>query len=170
MNFMNKDSNTKSGTGSSLLGGKRRFRAAMIGLVTGVAVISTMTVGAFERNFDEYGQAEKKMRGHQKSSKHMMKKMAKYLELSDEQKDSMRTIFKASRESKKAEREEMKAFKAEMKQLVHAESFDEQAVRSLHQAQQAKFADKMVAMAKMKHEMFQVLTSDQKEKWLAFQD
>lgn len=167
---MNNETTAKRTSVLSIMGSKRRFRAALLGLAAGATIISATSVGAFERNFDGYGQDEHKMKRQHQPSKHMIKKMAKYLDLTTEQKESMRTIVKASRESKKADREEMKAFKLEMKKLVQADSFDEQAVRALHQQQQEKIADKMVAMAKMKHEMFQVLMIEQKEKWVAFQD
>ena len=52
------------------------------------------------------------------------------------------------------------------KLLIQAESFDEQAYIALHEANQQNFTALALARAKKKHAVFNVLTTEQQEKWL----
>ena len=60
----------------------------------------------------------------------------------------------------------MKKFKVEEKALLQAEAFDEQAYTALHVAYQPIFMQIAITRAKTKHAIFNILTTQQQEKWL----
>lgn len=108
--------------------------------------------------------------GHQAG--HNLKHMAKFLKLSDAQKEQLQAIFsqekaerKAKKDSHKVDREQ---FQQKMKLIISAEEFDEAAFISLHEQHQDKCMQIKVAKAKTKHATLQVLTAEQKKKWHKF--
>jgi len=101
-----------------------------------------------------------------KHSKHMMKRMIKVLSLSEEQQVQIKAIKTQAKEQHETLRDSMKKFKEEEKTLLHTPAFDEQAYTALHAAYQPIFAEMALTRAKTKHAVFNVLTSEQQEKWL----
>ena len=109
---------------------------------------------------------------HQKSERHhkgrdMMKKMSKYLGLSEEQKTQMKAIRAESKEQDVSLRAEIKQFKEAEKLLLQAEKFDEQTYISLHDSYKETFAQMSLAKAKTKNALFNVLTTEQQVKWVS---
>jgi len=98
----------------------------------------------------------------QRGGKHHGKMMFKKLDLSDAQKEQMKTIMRAYKEANK---ESKAAHKAAMKALMDAPAFDEEQAQTLIAEREAQRADKQLSMLKMKHEMYQVLTEEQKVKY-----
>jgi len=108
-------------------------------------------------------QRDGKHRGDkQRGGKHHGKMMFKKLDLSDAQKEQMKTIMTAHKEANKESRSE---YKANMKALMDAPAFDEEQAQTLIAEREAQRADKELSMLKMKHEMYQVLTDEQKVKY-----
>lgn len=98
-----------------------------------------------------------------------MEMMAELLELSDAQQEQISAIHEKKRTDMAAVREQMQAGREQMRALVEAETFDEAAVRSLATSQATLKADMMVAKAKVKHEVFSLLTAEQQEKAKKFE-
>jgi protein CpxP len=98
---------------------------------------------------------------------HMMrkfKKMAKYLQLSEDQRTQAKTIFSKAEIDKKNHREVIKDFKEQVKHLMNTPAFDEKAFTELHQQYQPHFSAAALSKAKKRHALFQILTEEQKEK------
>lgn len=101
---------------------------------------------------------------HQKSKK-MMKRMMKKLSLSEQQQEQIKTIKEQAKEQHEVLQASIKQFKEAEKVLVQAENFDEQAYIALHTESQQTFLDLALARAKTKNAIFNVLTTEQQEKW-----
>ena len=103
---------------------------------------------------------------HHQKSKHMMKRMIKGLSLSEQQQVQIKAIRMQAKEQSETQRDSMKQFKGAEKLLLQAEVFDEHAFIALHAAYQQTFAQMALTRAKTKHAIFNVLTTEQQEKWL----
>lgn len=84
------------------------------------------------------------------------------LDLSAEQKQAMKDIMKSHKEAGKTLRTE---HKAEMQALMDNPAFDEDKATSLIDQREAQRETKKLAMMKVKHEMYQLLTDEQKAKY-----
>ena len=84
------------------------------------------------------------------------------LDLSDQQKEEMKVIITAHKEANKELKE---ARKAEMKALMEDPTFNETKAAELIAQREALRADKKLEMLKVKHEMYQLLTEEQKVKY-----
>lgn len=96
---------------------------------------------------------------------HRQDRMAKRLGLSEDQQAQLKQIREAKREQFKANRETLKANREAMKAVVDAKDFDEAAARKIAQEHAQLKADMMVQGAKTRHQMRQVLTEEQQQKW-----
>lgn len=105
------------------------------------------------------------MRHH--GAKVKMRRMARHLELDEAQISEIRAIYLSARDENTELRETMKTFREEMKSLLAEEIFDEEAFAALQSKYQDSFEQKGLIKAKTKHAMIQVLSEEQKEKWLA---
>ncbi|WP_440874987.1 Spy/CpxP family protein refolding chaperone [Thalassotalea sp. PLHSN55] len=118
--------------------------------------------------------AESDMRGMRDGAHHHhgheLKRMSKALDLTDEQRTQIKDILsraKETREASKAENQATKeAFKLSMKAIMEAEEFNESDFVNLHQENQQTFLAAKVEKAKVKHAVLQVLTQEQKDKWM----
>ena len=93
-----------------------------------------------------------------------MQNIIAQLDLSDVQKQEVKTIMQQARgntdrESRQAQRSE---HQAERLALLNAAQFDEAKARAMIAGHQQQMADKQVAMLKMQHQVFQVLTPEQR--------
>jgi len=102
--------------------------------------------------------------------KRHFKKMAKYLELTEEQKTQMKAIRAEAKTQRSEFKESMSGFHQQVKALMQAETFDEQAFSVLQSQYQGNFQHMALIKAKTKHAMFQVLTSEQQEKMQEFKE
>jgi len=103
---------------------------------------------------------------YHKKSKHMMKRMIKVLSLSEQQQVQIKAIKSQAKEQSETLSDSMQQFKGAEKLLMQAETFDEHAFIALHTAYQQTFSDIALSRAKAKHAIFNVLTTEQQEKWL----
>lgn len=86
------------------------------------------------------------------------------LDLSDQQKQEMKTIMSSSKKQNKRQKSDSErlAHQAEMQALMHSETFDEEKAKALISKKQSKKGERKLAMLKAKHQMFQLLTDEQK--------
>ncbi|GLS90646.1 hypothetical protein GCM10007916_17130 [Psychromonas marina] len=93
------------------------------------------------------------------------------LDLTDQQKADMKTIMSAQKAEKKEQKTDADrlAQRAEMQALMSAETFDEAKAKSLIDAQEAQKSERKLSMLKAKHEMFQLLTDEQKAEFAEMQ-
>lgn len=103
--------------------------------------------------------------GHHQKGKKMMKLMVKELSLTDAQQVQIKALKTQAKEQREVFRESMQKFKDAEKALVQAASFDEQAFTTLHTSYQDTIAQMALARAKTKNAIFNVLTTEQQEKW-----
>ena len=96
------------------------------------------------------------------------KRMAKYLELTDEQKEQMKTIRQEAKEEGANHKAALKEFREQAKELTLADNFDESAFTALQAQYQSNFQRLGLLRAKTKHAMMQVLTAEQQAKWQEF--
>ena len=98
--------------------------------------------------------------------KQKMRMMTKFLELDEEQRLEIKTIYTTAKEGNAELRESMRGFKDEMSVLFTAETFDEEVFSELQEKYQTNFEQMGLTRAKTKHAVIQVFTEQQKEKWL----
>jgi len=142
----------------------KRTRGALVALVLSVPMLSQSLVYAQDHP------SEKAMKGHERGEgmmRHMLKKMAKKLELSQSQKQQVKSIVQQAKIENSELKVTMLAFKEKNKVLMLAESFDEQAFLLLHQEYQSSMTDVALTKAKTRHAILSVLTTEQKTKWLS---
>ena len=92
------------------------------------------------------------------------KRIAKKLDLSDEQRVKVKEIFEQAKLKRVTNKEVMKDYKLQVKNLIEAPVFDDKAFNDLHSQYQDKFSEFALLMAKNKHAISQVLTTEQREK------
>lgn len=101
---------------------------------------------------------------------HMQKRMVKKLALSEQQQVQIEALKTQAKEQHETLRDSMKKFKTEERALLQAAVFDEQAYTALHTAYQSTFAQRALTRAKTRHAIFNVLTTEQQEKWVKIMD
>lgn len=89
--------------------------------------------------------------------------MAERLELTDEQRETIQGIIETQRETMRPWHEDMARLGDELEDAIHAEPFDEEAVRALAQQVADVRVEVAVARARVAQEVRSVLTPDQRE-------
>lgn len=142
----------------------KRTRGALVALALSAPMLSPSLVVAQEQL------SNKAMMGQERSAegmRHMLKKMAKKLELSQSQKEQIKLIVQQTKAQSSELKLTMQTFKGKNKALMLEETFDEQAFLLLHQEYQSSLTDISLVKAKTRHAILQVLTAEQKAKWLS---
>jgi len=85
-----------------------------------------------------------------------------HLDLSDEQKDSLKSLKENNKDTMKASKVAMKPLKKQMHELLSAESLDETAIKDLSIQIAEKKADHMILMASIKKQAIALLTDEQR--------
>ncbi len=101
---------------------------------------------------------------HGERKGHRLEMMATILDLSSAQQEQIEQIYTAEREAHKDARHEMRAERKALNDLMHAQPLDETALRSLARQQADKRIDMMVDRAKIKQQIFAILSPDQQKK------
>ncbi len=86
------------------------------------------------------------------------------LDLTDAQKEQMKAIRQASRESTKSLRDQMKASRQQLAQATANGAFNEAQVQQIAQQEAALNAQMIVERERVKSQMFNILTPEQKAK------
>lgn len=87
----------------------------------------------------------------------------KGLDLTDAQKEQVKTLMEQARASMPA-KADMQAQHEQLKTLIQAENFDEAAVRTALQSQQSQRLEAEVSRSRLQHDIYQLLTAEQKAK------
>jgi len=111
--------------------------------------------------------ATKKSRNHQRGNQAMpgvdrMMRGIMHLDLSDEQRASFKTIMKGLKAEERLLAKEMKSGHEQLKELIKAESFDEQAVASLAEQEGALAAERLIIASRAMSEVYGQLTDEQR--------
>lgn len=93
-----------------------------------------------------------------------VQRMADDLDLSDAQRASVEQIMTDARAQSEPLREQMRSAREAMRGIVHADTFDEAAVRALAGQNAATMTELAVIRAKSRHAVHAVLTPEQREK------
>ena len=136
-----------------------RTRILMIGAAVILAVAAALAQG---------------MHGHGGPGgfEHMLGFYADYLDLSGAQQDQIKAIWQKEKPTLSPLMQQMKQFHSQMNQLTESGTFDaamEAKVRALATQQSQTMIELAVQHARIKSEMLQVLTPDQKAKFVQFQ-
>jgi Spy/CpxP family protein refolding chaperone len=140
---------------------------------TAIAFSSVATVNASEKGVEtvnshqqEKHQEHEKKGHNNRGHKNEMKRMAKFLSLSEEQKVKIKGIKKAAKQQGKMLKASMKEFKITERKLLQTKVFDEKSFNKLYNSYQTTFTQLALTRAKSKHAVFNVLTTEQQGKWL----
>ncbi len=110
---------------------------------------------------------------HGKCGMGMERGIWKQLDLTDAQKTQLKELRQQDREAMKsgfkANMQEMRANHEQMQKLVMADNFDQAAVQELAQKMADQRVEGQVKMAKARHDMFSVLTPEQKQEFSKLQ-
>ena len=101
---------------------------------------------------------------HEERMGQRLEKMGAILELTEEQKSQFETIFNQQWQEKQLLREQMQASQDEMREARIATNFNEADFRSKAAKQAELKTELMVAKAKMKQQVYALLTPEQQEK------
>lgn len=94
----------------------------------------------------------------------MHERMLEQLDLTDDQQEQIDRLTADHRSAMKDRRELVRDGRMAMRDLVHAEEFDEAAIREAAMAVAEAEADMAVERARLRHEIHKVLTPEQREK------
>jgi Spy/CpxP family protein refolding chaperone len=94
---------------------------------------------------------------------------ARYLELTEAQKTQMKDIMTKEKPTIQPLMQQLAQNRQQMRQLESADTFDENKVRPLANQQSQTMAELIVQKARIKSELIQVLTAEQKTKMAAFE-
>jgi protein CpxP len=125
------------------------------------AVVTLAVVGVFAQGMHGHGGPG--------GFEHMLGFYADYLDLSSAQQDQIKAIWQKEKPTLQPLMQQMKQFHSQMNQLEQGGTFDEAKVRALAGQQSQTMVEMAVQRARIKSEMLQVLTPDQKAKFAAFQ-
>ena len=108
-----------------------------------------------------------KSRHHQRGNQPMpaverMMRGIRHLDLSDEQKASIKGIMKDLKAEERPLAKEMKSGQAQLKELIKAESFDEQAVAALAETEGALAAERLIIASRAMSAVYAQLTDEQR--------
>lgn len=141
------------------------------GLLSSPSAFSSES-GERQQSYEQHHQ--KSHNGHRMKQGHhgakLLKKMARHLDLSDEQIAQIKEIRRQSKIDNEPLRTEIKAFKAQVKSQQVMSDFDEVAFIASYEQYQTVFAQLALNKAKTRHAIFHVLTQDQQAKWQAFKE
>jgi len=94
----------------------------------------------------------------------MHERMLEQLDLTDDQREQVEQLMTDHRSAMKDRRELMRTHRKEMRDLVHAEDFDEAAIRDAAMVIAEAEAEMAVERARLRQEIHKVLTPEQQEK------
>jgi Spy/CpxP family protein refolding chaperone len=137
---------------------KTIFSAVAICIAIVFASVASVNASNSEMAFDTSIDHQRNM--------HKVKRMAKALSLSKEQRVQIKEIKRQAKEEHQSLRVSMKQFKNSEKKLLQATSFNEKSFSDLYEAYQPTFAQLALTKVKIKHAIFKVLTEEQQRKWL----
>lgn len=141
-------------------------------LASTLLITSLSSISAFGSDFEHEKNFTKGSMIHEGKGKHFLKhrfkRIARFLNLTEEQHQKAKEIMQQTKVSRLALKENMQSFHQESKILIMAETFDEQAFLNLQRMHQDSFVQMGLIKMKSKHGFMQILTNEQKEKMKTF--
>lgn len=131
------------------------------------ALVAIGTIFAFGQKSDGGGKWRKHRGGKHRDGFGMM---AKKLNLTDAQKEQVKQISEASRAKIKPLMEQMKANRQQLKSLTENGQFDEAQIQNVANQQGVISAQLIVEKTRVKAQMFQILTPEQKAQAAALKE
>ncbi len=128
--------------------------------ILALAIITTGSVFIFAQKGDD---AKHRGPGKDRQGREFGR-MFKHLELTDEQKTQAKALFSASREKTSSLREASKANRSKMRELTANGGFDEAQIVALANEQAAVEAQVTVERLRVRSQMYNLLTPEQKAK------
>ena len=104
---------------------------------------------------------------HHRQMKKKFHHLAKNLDLTSEQRSEMKAIFAGMKEDQQANRSALSGYKEQLKLLVAQSQFDEDQFNAIYAEFQVSFQQLAMEKAKQHHAVMQILTPEQKVKYLA---
>jgi Spy/CpxP family protein refolding chaperone len=104
---------------------------------------------------------------HQNEVRHGLKPLLKQLDLTEVQKQDLRQLMKESKPEIELDGQDRKAFTLQIMQVVHAETFDQAAAKTLIENHQQLRAEKRLVKAQKQHRLFHTLTDVQQAKFVS---
>ena len=129
------------------------------------AVLMSLTTAAMAQ--DPTDKPPRKGQHHQRADQQMpavdrMMRAVRHLDLSDEQKASIRDIMKDLKTRERAHMKEMRAMHAQLKELIKADTFDESAVSALARKKGDMSAERMLRASRSMSRVYGQLTGEQR--------
>jgi protein CpxP len=146
---------------------KNKLSVLLAGAVLTMSLAST---SAFALNNDEghdhkhKKHATKSMQKSEGSMQHRLKKMMRYLDLTSEQRQQVKTIHQQAKESRLVLKDSLQNFHQQSEILMMEDDFNEQAFIDLQSQYQDSFTQMALIKAQTKHRFIALLTEEQKEK------
>ncbi|WP_105253764.1 Spy/CpxP family protein refolding chaperone [Pseudoalteromonas sp. T1lg75] len=105
--------------------------------------------------------------GHHKHGERGMlsERMIAHLQLSEQQQTQIKAIMEANKQLKPQRGSRHESYQALQALTNTSESFDEQAAREIIQTQQSKQMERKIAHLKTKHQVWNILTEEQQQKF-----
>lgn len=129
-------------------------------LVIGAAVMMVAVVAALAQGMHGRGRG---------GFEHMLGFYSDYLDLTSAQQDQVKAIWAKEKPALQPLMQQMRQFHSQMNQIAESGTFDEAKVRALATQQSQTMVELAVQHARIKSEMIQVLTADQKAKLAKFE-
>jgi Spy/CpxP family protein refolding chaperone len=146
---------------------KNKLSALLISSVL-VMTLTSASASAFTNGLVlDHKHSKSGSKHSQKSERFMQnkfKKMARYLDLNDEQREQAKVIHKDAKTNSLVLKESLKSFHQQSKVLTMEDSFNEQAFIDLQSEYQETFAQMALIRAKSKNNFMKILTEEQREK------
>ncbi len=143
------------------------YKAILSGMSTLVVLTGILVSGNAVSHPDhegEYANHKERMRDHNGRGKDILHRVFSKLDLTDEQKSSIKSLKESNKESMKSIHLSMRSAKKQMKELLAVDEPDETAVKTLSAEMSELKAEKMLLQAKFKREALAMLTDEQREK------
>lgn len=99
-----------------------------------------------------------------KGGKHNFEKMARYLELNDDQKSKLKKMHDAHRAQMKQRREAMRAQKKKVREMLRQDEINRSAIKAELEKAAAMHVEKRMAMIDHRLEVEKILNDEQKKK------
>jgi Spy/CpxP family protein refolding chaperone len=142
--------------------------AAMSVLVLGISSLSVNATG-HKNEYHNPNMSQEKGEGRDNKQAKMKKRfhrLAKKLDLSQEQRSEIKVLFTSMKEGKQAKKATMSSFKARVQPLLQASKFDENKFADIYADFQPSLQKAAMEKAKMRHNILQILTPEQQQKFL----
>lgn len=131
-------------------------------LIVAVCLTTSLSFESFAAEDVKVGKKVKQE--HRKNMIKKLAKMARFLELNQDQKEQIKAIFKDAKQERMTMKSSNLTYREQTKNLMENATFDEEAFTSMFKENQEKIMAKALMKAKFKHAIYQVLTDEQREK------